>query len=263
MGSSTSTFQFSASTGASSGTVNSQADVSVITQFDDMAVLGTSSNVKLSISRARPTFSTELGAFMNAHVTVRTPFISVPLAPDVPSATIDLDLIDKDYFLDTSDTDEMYVFGESLSGKDSVSLPGPGTFTGDTASSSPNVDQTSSLTISSLMGTLRARNSRTGAVLTEAVTMTGGMLDVDLDLRQTGNWTLTLEEIMPVNSFKSDFGPSASFKAALQSVLGVEKLTPTVTMGSCAYLMLAFRQRHQLSISCRSAPSRSTTTKTA
>lgn len=211
VGGSSSTFQFKASTGASSGTVDSSASVDVQATFDDMVLLGATSNVKLSFTGASADFDTSLGAFIDVGATVRTPAIEIPFAPDIPSASFAFSLVDENYQLNTSKSDSTYSFGQTLSDSDSVELPGAGAGVLITVSANPNVDQTSSLEILSLMGTLKATNATSGTMLTQAVTMTGGMLDFDFNFLEVGSWDLSLDDVMLNSSFDSDFGLSATF----------------------------------------------------
>ncbi|MEM6310369.1 MAG: VPLPA-CTERM sorting domain-containing protein [Pseudomonadota bacterium] len=211
VGNSSSTFQFKASTGASSGTVDSKASVDVQATFDDMALLGATSNVKLSFQGASAEFDTALGAFMDVTATIRTPAVI-----GIPAATIPLNLVDEDYKLDTRDADSTYSFGQTLSDTDSVSLPGTGVGIGVTASANPNVDQESSLEISALTGKIVATNATSGSMLTRNVDMTGSMLDFDFTFGEQGIWNLSLVDLALDNSFESDFGLSATFTAGIK-----------------------------------------------
>lgn len=206
VGSSTSTFQFGASTGASSGTIDSSASVDVRALFDDTASLGTTSNVRLSFQGASAEFDTALGAFIDVSATVRTPAVI-----GIPAASIPFTLVDQNYSLNTAKSDATYALGQTLSDSDSVSLPGAGVGVGLTVSANPNVDQTSSLTISALVGTLKATNSTSGSMLTQSVNLTDGLLDFGFNFAETGIWDLSLTDVMLTNSFDSDFGLSATF----------------------------------------------------
>ncbi|MEL6466968.1 MAG: VPLPA-CTERM sorting domain-containing protein [Pseudomonadota bacterium] len=216
IGSSTSTFQFGASTGASSGTIDSTASVDVQATFEDMAILGSTHNVSLSFGGASASFDTALGAFIDVSATVRTPEIEIPLAPDIPAASIPFTLVDEDYSLETAASDGTYFFGQVLSDSDSVSLPGAGAGVGITVSANPNVDQTSTLTLSSLMGTLSATHAASGTMLTQAVNLTNGLLDFGFDFAETGIWDLALTDVTLANSFDSDFGLSATFTGGVE-----------------------------------------------
>lgn len=214
VGNSSSTFQFSASTGASTGTIDSEASVDVRALFEDTATLGTTSNVRLSFEGASAEFDTALGAFIDVNATVRTPSVI-----GIPAATIPFSLVDEDYSLETERRDTTYVLGQTLSDSDSVELPGAGAGIGVTVSANPNVDQTSSLTISSVMGTLQATNALSGSVLTRSVDLTGGALDFAFGFAELGIWDLALTDVTLDSSFDSDFGLSATFAGGVS--LGV------------------------------------------
>ena len=211
VGNSSSTFQFSASTGASTGTVDSEAAVNVRATFDNVSTLGTTHNLRLSFAGASASFETALGAFIDVSATVRTPAIAVPFAPDIPAVSLTLPLVDEDYSLDTDASDNTYFLGQVLSDSDSVSLPGAGAGVGIAVSANPNVDQSSSLMIDAFKATLTATHAVSGTPLTQIVDLTGGMLDFGFDYGEAGDWNLALTDATLDNSFDSDFGLSATF----------------------------------------------------
>ncbi len=219
LGSNTSTFQFKASTGASTGTVNSNANVMVKAAFESAQQLGTGT-VDLSFGGASANFSTALGAFMDVTATVRTPKISIPLAPDIPAVSVPFNLVDEDYQLNAAKSDATYSFGQTLSDSDSVSLPGAGAGALITVSANPNVDQTSSLKLSGLSAILQAVNQTTGTILNQAFSFSGGSQSLDLNYGEAGIWDLSLKNVSLASTFNSVFGLSATFGGGASIGLG-------------------------------------------
>jgi len=205
VGSNSSTFQFKAATGASSGTVSSNAQVVVESDFATSQDIGTGT-VKLSFGGAKASFNTALGAFIDVGATVRTP----TLGP-IPSASIPITLLDEDYQLNASASDVTYGLGQTISGSDSVDLPGVGAGVGITVSANPNVDQESELKIEGLDATLLAVNQTTGTMLSQSFFFDGGMLGIDFDFDEAGVWDLSLANLELDSMFDSVFGLSATF----------------------------------------------------
>ncbi|MEO0668038.1 MAG: PEP-CTERM sorting domain-containing protein [Pseudomonadota bacterium] len=218
-GTSSSTFQFGASTGASTGSINSSASVSVNAAFAMSQEIGTS-NIALSFGGATAGFNTSLGAFIDVGATVRTPEIPVPFLPDIPSASIPFTLVDEDYQLNTNTGAVAYSFGQTISDDDSVSLPGAGVGVGITVNANPNVDQDSDLRISGMNTTLVATNQTTGTVLTDSFLFNGGLENILFDFSEAGVWDLSLQNLSLNSSFDSDFGLSATFSGGVEIGLG-------------------------------------------
>ena len=107
VGNSSSTFQFGASTGASSGSVNSNATVGLGFTFEVQLTTDAAKNagVKLSFGSAAASFDTSLGAFADVGGTIRTNagkvILPVPFVPDieipVAATSTPISLIDEDY----------------------------------------------------------------------------------------------------------------------------------------------------------------------
>ena len=241
VGNSTSTFQFGASTGASSGSVNSNATVGLGFTFEEQLTTDAAKNtgVKLSFGSAAASFDTSLGAFADVGGTIRTKAgsvtLPVPVLADivipVAATSTPISLIDEDYQLNASDTDNGYAFGEVLTGSDAVALTGASTpsvpIVNPSASATLNINQSSDLSLTNLTGTLKATNADTGTMMLDSFLFSGGDLNFDLDLSEAGTWNLKAVDLALGSKFESDFGMTATFVAGVavevQDPLGVFK----------------------------------------